>query len=50
MLDESGPDHNKNFIVGVFLQEKQVGTGEGSSKKKAQEKAAEDGYKKMSIQ
>lgn len=44
VLEEDGPDHSKNFIVWVFLAEKCVWKGEGSSKKKAQEKAAENGY------
>ncbi|MDD3646027.1 MAG: ribonuclease III [Candidatus Gracilibacteria bacterium] len=47
VLKEEGPDHNKNFEVGIFLDEKQVGTGLGSSKKKAQEAAAKDAYEKM---
>jgi len=44
VLNEEGPDHNKNFKVWVFLEDKCVGEGEGTSKKKAQEKAAENGY------
>ena len=44
VLEETWPDHNKNFVVGVFLWEKCIGKWEWSSKKKAQEKAAENGY------
>lgn len=44
VLEESGPDHDKNFTVGIYLWEKHIGTGTGSSKKKAQESAAQDGY------
>lgn len=44
VLEEDWPDHSKNFIVGVYLKEKCIGKWEGSSKKKAQEKAAENGY------
>ncbi|USN58855.1 MAG: hypothetical protein H6767_01910 [Candidatus Peribacteria bacterium] len=47
VLSEDGPDHNKQFEVGIYLGEQQVGIGTGTSKKKAQEKAAEDGYMKM---
>ncbi len=46
VLGESGPDHNKQFIVGVFLGEKLIAKGEGPSKQVAQEKAAEAGLKK----
>ncbi len=44
VLSESGPDHNKEFRVGVYLWDKQVGKGEGTSKKKAQEDAAQNAY------
>ena len=46
VLAESGPDHVKNFIVGVFLGEKMIAKGEGPSKQTAQEKAAKAGIKK----
>ncbi len=46
VLAESGPDHNKQFIVGVFLGEQLISKGEGPSKQVAQEKAAEAGMKK----
>jgi len=46
VLGESGPDHAKHFIVGVFLGEKMIAKGEGPSKQAAQEKAAEEGIKK----
>lgn len=44
VLSESGPDHNKNYLVWVFLKEDKIWEWEGSSKKKAQEKAAENAY------
>jgi ribonuclease-3 len=40
-LEESGPDHDKDFLVGVFLGAKQVATGTGKSKQEAQSSAAE---------
>lgn len=43
VLEESGPDHKKHFIIGVYLQDQQVATGEGYSKQEAQMKAAEAG-------
>jgi ribonuclease-3 len=40
VLDEWGPDHEKRFLVGVFLGEELVAKGEGSSKQDAEEDAA----------
>lgn len=40
VMKEWGPDHNKRFIVGVYLQEELVSEGEGSSKQEAEEEAA----------
>lgn len=37
---EWGPDHNKHFIVGVYLEKELVAEGEGPSKQQAQEEAA----------
>ena len=43
VLKETGPDHNKNFVVGVFLGDEQIAEGEGSSKQEAEEAAAKAG-------
>jgi ribonuclease-3 len=40
VLNEHGPDHNKKFVVGLFLGEEMIATGEGTSKQEAQEAAA----------
>lgn len=40
VLKQSGPDHNKRFVVGAFLKEDLVAKGEGSSKQEAEEDAA----------
>jgi ribonuclease III len=45
VLAEWGPDHNKQFEVGVFVQDKQVAKGQGSSKQEAEISAAENGLK-----
>lgn len=42
---EWGPDHAKNFIIGVYLENKKVGEGKGSSKHEAQIAAAKDSLK-----
>ncbi len=41
VLAESGPDHKKHFIVGVYLGNKLITQGEGYSKQEAQVDAAE---------
>jgi ribonuclease-3 len=45
VLAEWGPDHNKNFEVGVFIADKQIAKGVGSSKQEAEIAAAENGLK-----
>lgn len=40
VLQEWGPDHDKHFIVGVFLGEEKIAEGEGPSKQTGQEEAA----------
>ncbi len=40
-LKETGPDHDKQFTLGVFLGDVQVATGSGPSKQEAEQKAAE---------
>jgi len=43
VLSESGPDHNKKFVVGVYLGDEKVAEGEGCSKQDAQRNAAKAG-------
>lgn len=43
VIREWGPDHQKNFTVGVFLAEELVAQGEGFSKQEAEEQAAKAG-------
>jgi len=45
VLNEWGPDHNKNFEVGVFISEKQIAKGIGPSKQEAEITAAENGLR-----
>ena len=45
VLEEWGPDHDKHFVVGVFLEENLIAKGEGSSKQEAEESAAEEALK-----
>lgn len=46
VLEEWGPDHARNFKVGIFLNKEKVAEGEGASKQEAQQMAAVAGLKK----
>lgn len=45
VLEESGPDHDKKFVVGLYLTNELISKGEGSSKQIAQVEAARNGIK-----
>lgn len=40
VVKEWGPDHVKHFIIGVFLKDKLIAKGQGSSKQEGEEDAA----------
>lgn len=42
-IKETGPDHDKKFIVGVYLRDVLVAQGEGKSKQEAEQDAARAG-------
>tara|TARA_B100000902_G_C27305365_1_gene915126 strand:- start:1267 stop:1947 length:681 start_codon:yes stop_codon:yes gene_type:complete len=46
--NSEGPDHNKQFISDVILEETVIGTGKGKSKKSAQQHAAKQALDKVS--
>lgn len=43
VLSEEGPDHNKEFTVGLFLEKEMIAVGRGTSKQEAQVAAAQAG-------
>ena len=47
VLSESGPDHNKVFEIAVFIGEKMLAKGTGSSKQKAEQDAAVNALKNV---
>lgn len=49
LLETSGPDHDKNFLVEVKLDSKIIGTGSGKSKKNAEIEAARLACQKLRI-
>lgn len=49
MVEEQGPDHNKTFVVEVRLNGKFVSTGEGHSKKEAEQAAAKAALETLEV-
>lgn len=47
LVRQSGPDHNKEFVVQVCVNDQVVGEGIGSSKKRAEQDAARAALEKM---
>ena len=43
VVKEWGPDHDRHFIVGVYLGDELIAKGEGTSKQEAQREAAKNG-------
>ena len=50
LIDESGPDHDKQFTVEVHLNSNVIGTGVGKSKKQAEQAAAHQALILMGIE
>ena len=40
VLSESGPDHDKEFLVGIYFGEEKIAEGKGGSKQEAETNAA----------
>ncbi|MCH2448670.1 MAG: ribonuclease III [Gracilimonas sp.] len=47
LISESGPGHNRTFMVKVLVGDEELGQGKGKSKKKAEQKAARQALKKL---
>lgn len=50
VIRESGPDHSKHFEITVEWHGKEIGRGQGSSKKRAETNAAESALAKLTKQ
>lgn len=46
VLNESGPDHDKHFTVGIFFGEDRIAEGKGHSKQEAEQSAARNALEK----
>ncbi|MCS6911279.1 MAG: putative dsRNA-binding protein, partial [Anaerolineales bacterium] len=49
VVAESGPDHERTFIVQVSLGDEVVGQGEGRSKRAAEQAAAADARRRLGL-
>lgn len=47
VIEESGPAHNKLFVVGAYVGDKMVGKGNGRSKQVAEENAAKEALEQI---
>jgi len=47
VLEEVGPDHDKNFVVGIYFKEEKIAQGQGRSKQEAETEAAKNALVKM---
>ena len=47
LLSEKGPDHDKIFTMAVYLGDEEYGRGEGASKQRAEEAAAQKSVEKI---
>jgi ribonuclease III len=49
LAGESGPDHQKTFLVEVWVKGERMASGEGSTKKEAEQKAARSTLEKLAV-
>lgn len=47
LVGETGPDHDKQFSVRAFLDDKLIGSGVGRTKKAAEQQAAYEALKRL---
>jgi ribonuclease-3 len=50
VLEEMGPDHDKRFVIGVYLDGKEIGRGQGKSKKIGEQEAAKKALQYFNMQ
>lgn len=49
LISQTGPDHKKNFVVALYLNNQYICEGEGQSKKEAEQNAAKKAAEKLHI-
>jgi ribonuclease-3 len=50
VVEASGPDHDKGFVVEVMLEDRVLGTGSGKSKRAAEMEAARIAWEKLTTE
>lgn len=45
LIEERGPDHDKEFVIGVYLNAQLIASGKGPSKQEAEQEAAHNALK-----
>lgn len=50
IIGEEGPEHSRIFHIAVFINGEKMGIGKGSSKKSAEQMAAENAYTKIILE
>jgi ribonuclease III len=50
LVSSVGPDHDKDFIIEVYIRDTLIGRGEGKSKKRAEKSAASDALMAMGME
>lgn len=50
LVDETGPDHDKRYVVELYVNSNLVGTGTASSKKGAEQEAARQALELMGVE
>jgi ribonuclease-3 len=48
LVEEKGPDHDREFIVGVYLDKKLIAKGKGRAKQEAEQEAAKNALEEKS--
>lgn len=49
VVSESGPDHDKVFVVAAYMKDKEIGRGEGPSKQEGEISAAEHALQNLEV-
>jgi len=47
VIEENGPAHDKEFVIGVYINDELYGTGKGHNKKEAEQIAAQQALEKL---
>ena len=42
LIEEKGPDHKREFVIGVYLNKELIATGKGQAKQEAEQEAAQN--------